>query len=57
MVANDVSKKETGFNVDYNKISIIERNGKIEKTKFCIKFVVINFEEDSKKIIDKKPKK
>ena len=30
IIANDVSKKETGFNVDYNKISIIEKNGKIE---------------------------
>jgi phosphopantothenoylcysteine decarboxylase / phosphopantothenate---cysteine ligase len=30
IVANDVSKKEIGFNVDYNKISIIEKNGKIE---------------------------
>ena len=30
IIANDVSKKETGFNADYNKISIIEKNGKIE---------------------------
>ena len=30
IIANDVSKKETGFNVDYNKVSIIEKNGKIE---------------------------
>ena len=30
IIANDVSKKETGFNVDYNKISIIEKNGKVE---------------------------
>jgi len=30
IIANDISKKETGFNVDYNKVSIIEKNGKIE---------------------------
>jgi len=30
IIANDVSKKEIGFNVDYNKVSIIEKNGKIE---------------------------
>ena len=30
--------------------------GNINKNKFCIKLVDINFDEDSKKIIDKKPK-
>ena len=30
IIANDVSRKETGFNVDFNKVSIIEKNGKIE---------------------------
>ena len=30
IIANDVSKKEIGFNVDYNKVSIIEKNGHIE---------------------------
>jgi phosphopantothenoylcysteine decarboxylase/phosphopantothenate--cysteine ligase len=30
IIANDVSKKETGFNVDFNKVSIIEKSGKIE---------------------------
>ena len=30
IIANDVSKKDTGFNVDYNKVSVIEKNGKIE---------------------------
>ena len=29
IIANDVSKKDVGFNVDYNKISIIKKNGKI----------------------------
>ena len=30
IIANDVSKKETGFNVDFNKVSIIEKNGQIK---------------------------
>ena len=30
IIANDVSKKDTGFNVDYNKVSVIEKSGKIE---------------------------
>jgi phosphopantothenoylcysteine decarboxylase/phosphopantothenate--cysteine ligase len=30
IIANDVSKKDVGFNVDYNKVSIIEKSGKIE---------------------------
>jgi len=29
IVANDVSKKNVGFNADYNKVSIIEKNGEI----------------------------
>ena len=51
IVANDISKKEIGFNVDHNKISIIERNGKIENlprnTKSYIAMKI------AKKIIDK----
>jgi len=30
IIANDVSKIGTGFNVDYNEVSIIEKSGKIE---------------------------
>ena len=30
IIANDVSKIGTGFNADYNKVSVIEKNGKIE---------------------------
>ena len=30
IIANDVSKKDTGFNVDYNKVSIITKDGKVE---------------------------
>ena len=30
IVANDVSKKDIGFNSNYNKVSIIDKNGKIK---------------------------
>ena len=30
IVANDISKKETGFNSEYNKVSIIDKEGKIQ---------------------------
>ena len=33
IIANDVSKKDTGFNSDYNEVLIIQKNGKIEKLK------------------------
>ena len=33
IVANDVSSKETGFNVDLNEVTIIENNGEIQKIK------------------------
>ena len=33
IIANDVSKKETGFNVDYNEITIIDKNGDLKKIK------------------------
>ena len=29
IIANDVSKKDSGFNSDYNKVSIIDKKGKI----------------------------
>ncbi|MDC0427065.1 bifunctional phosphopantothenoylcysteine decarboxylase/phosphopantothenate--cysteine ligase CoaBC [Pelagibacteraceae bacterium] len=51
MVANDISKKETGFNVDHNKISIIERNGKIENLPRNTKSYIAT--KIAKKIIDK----
>ena len=34
----------------------MEIKGNTDKNKLCIKLVETNFEEDSKKIIDKKPK-
>ena len=30
IIANDVSKKDTGFNVDYNKVSFIDKKGNVE---------------------------
>ena len=30
IVANDVSEKDSGFNSDYNKVSIIDKKGKIK---------------------------
>ena len=33
MIANDVSKKEVGFNNDLNEVIIIDKNGKTEKIK------------------------
>jgi len=51
IIANDVSKKEIGFNVDYNKISIIEKNGKIENVPKNTKSYIAA--KIAKKIIDK----
>ena len=51
IIANDVSKEETGFNVDYNKISIIEKNGKIENLPKNKKSYIAS--KIAKKIIDK----
>lgn len=33
IIANDVSKKDSGFNSDYNEVFIIQKNGKMEKLK------------------------
>jgi phosphopantothenoylcysteine decarboxylase/phosphopantothenate--cysteine ligase len=51
IIANDVSKKDTGFNVDYNKVSIIEKNGKIENLPKNKKSYIAS--KIAKKIIDK----
>ena len=51
IVANDVSKKETGFNVDYNKVSIIEKDGKIENISRNTKSYIAA--KIAKRIIDK----
>jgi|TARA_B110000438_G_C15808792_1_gene648650 phosphopantothenoylcysteine decarboxylase/phosphopantothenate--cysteine ligase len=51
IIANDVSSKQVGFNVDSNQVSIIDKEGKVElikknKKSFIAKFV-------AKKIVDK----
>ncbi|MDC0449372.1 bifunctional phosphopantothenoylcysteine decarboxylase/phosphopantothenate--cysteine ligase CoaBC [Pelagibacteraceae bacterium] len=51
IVANNVSKKKIGFNVDYNQVSIIEKNGKIENIPKNTKSYVAS--KIAKKIIDK----
>ena len=51
IIANDVSKAETGFNVDFNKVSIIEKNGDIENLPKNRKSFIAS--KIAKKIIDK----
>ena len=51
IIANDVSKKKTGFNVDYNKVLIIEKSGKIENLPRNKKSYIAS--KIAKKIIDK----
>ena len=51
IIANDVSKIETGFNVDFNKVSIIEKNGNIENLPRSKKSYIAS--KIAKKIIDK----
>ena len=33
IIANDVSKKDIGFNKDYNEVTIIRSNGKVSQIK------------------------
>ena len=33
MIANDVSKKDVGFNVDLNEVTLIDKKGNIERIK------------------------
>ena len=51
IIANDVSKTDTGFNVDFNKVSIIEKNGNIENLPKNKKSYIAS--KIAKKIIDK----
>jgi len=51
IIANDVSKKKTGFNVDFNQVSIIEKNGNIENLPKNKKSYIAS--KIAKKIIDK----
>ena len=51
IIANDVSKKDIGFNTDFNKVSIIEKNGNIEDLPKNKKSYIAS--KIAKKIIDK----
>ncbi len=51
IIANDVSKKNRGFNSDYNKVSIIDKNGKIHSIPKNKKSFIAN--TIAKKILDK----
>ena len=51
IIANDVSKKEIGFNVNHNKISIIDKNGKVENVPKNTKSYIAS--KIAKQIIDK----
>ena len=43
IIANDVSKKDIGFNKDYNAVTIIRSNGKISQIKKNKKFYRLNY--------------
>ena len=51
IIANDVSNIDAGFNVDFNKVSIIEKSGKIESLPKSRKSYIAS--RIAKKIIDK----
>ena len=41
IVANDISQKGVGFNVDYNEVSIIDQKGNVEKIKKVRKVLLL----------------
>ena len=51
MVANDISKKDIGFNSDLNEVTIIEKNGKTQKIKKSSKKFIASV--IAKKIVEK----
>ena len=42
IVANDISKKDSGFNSDYNRVSVIDSSGNIKTLKRTKKSLVAN---------------
>ena len=50
MIANDVSKKDRGFNNNFNEVFIIDKNGKIQKVKKNSKKFIASIV--AKKIVD-----
>ena len=51
IIANDISKKDVGFNSDLNEVVIIDKSGKIEKIKKNSKKFIASI--IAKRIIDK----
>ena len=51
IIANDISKKDSGFNSDYNRVSIIDNSGKIKVVKKNKKSFIANIIADI--ILDK----
>ena len=51
IVANDVTQKNSGFNSEYNKVTIIDKNGKIETIPKNKKSYIAN--TIAKKIVNK----
>ncbi len=51
IVANDVSKKNSGFNSEYNEVSVIDKNGKVETIPKNKKSYIAN--TIAKKIVNK----
>ena len=49
IIANDISKKESGFNSDYNEVTIFYKNPKFEKEKLSLK----KKSEISEEIVDR----
>ena len=37
LIANDISRKDTGFSSDYNEVLILDKNGNIEKIDKALK--------------------
>ena len=50
IIANDISKKEVGFNSDLNEVIIIEKSGKTQKIKKNSKKFIASL--IAKKIVD-----
>ena len=50
IIANDVSKKEIGFNSNLNEVTIIDKNGKTQKIKKNSKKFIASL--IAKKIVD-----
>ena len=53
VVANDVSKKDVGFNSDFNEVTVIEKNGNFSKLKEFKKICCFDYcQKDCRKIFE-----